>query len=190
MILCVDPLIGIASSNLSEEILESMIYADGFQKSKGWNFELDAPSDTEWRTSSTYFDFEKKFQHVVISLLGTIKEVFGHDYALEQTESIQIAKYEPGQFYKAHWDYFNLPNVKHIENDRIATVILYLNDDFEGGQTNFNALDISVEPKSGSILYFQYFPEQGAYDTEHEGVSVTSGVKYIATLWIRQTTYN
>ena len=187
MMLYNNPVIGVVQSKISDNAIERIIGVDAFEKSKGWDFSTNSSVDTGWRTSSTYFDFFESFRPEVMSILDSVRQEFGHHYSLEQTEQLQVAKYEPGQYYKPHRDYFNVPNVTPILVDRVATVILYLNDDFEGGHTNFTDLSISVKPKKGNLLYFQYLQDKGAINTLHEGAEVTSGVKYIATLWIRES---
>ncbi len=50
------------------------------------------------------------------------------------------------------------------------TMMVYLNDGFAGGETDFR--DFKVHPKKGSALFF-------VHDTWHEGAVVTKGVKYV-----------
>jgi len=52
----------------------------------------------------------------------------------------------------------------------IILTMIYLNEDYEGGQTRFS--NISIEPKTGTALIF-------LHSLEHEGSAVTSGVKYV-----------
>jgi len=58
----------------------------------------------------------------------------------ENGEDIQVLRYENGQEYGAHWDWFDDP-VKHADQmtagNRIATVLMYLSDVEEGGETAF-----------------------------------------------------
>ncbi|MBA0765451.1 hypothetical protein Gotri_014647, partial [Gossypium trilobum] len=54
----------------------------------------------------------------------------------EHGEQIQVLRYEKDQFYKPHHDYFSDPfNIKRSQ--RIATMLMYLSDDVEGGETYF-----------------------------------------------------
>ena len=48
--------------------------------------------------------------------------------------------------------------------------MIYLNDNYVGGETTFN--EISILPKQGKALIFQH-------DLEHEGSSVIQGIKYV-----------
>ncbi|ETO27919.1 P4Hc domain-containing protein, partial [Reticulomyxa filosa] len=97
-------------------------------------------------------------------------------------ECIRFTKYEPGQHFKAHRD------GKYQHNDEVAsvyTLMIFLNQDFEGGQTKFfankqnqpylnlkHAKAETVLPQSGMALLFNH-------DVWHEGAKVAKGVKYI-----------
>lgn len=154
---------------------------DEFEKSMGFDLESKAPKPTNWRTSSQYHDFTNKF-HYINDHVAKLT-----NYPLLNIEQIQILRYEPGEYYKPHCDFFNFPPTWHTtDNDRVATAITYLNDDFEGGQTNFPNLNIEVKPEKGSMLFFEYkYDIEMNRQTVHGGMSVVSGAKYIATSWIR-----
>lgn len=102
-------------------------------------------------------------------------------------EGLHILNYKPGQEYKEHFDYF-AETSKSAANNRICTVILYLNDVEEGGETYFPKLNLSVLPKKGSAVYFEYFYTNQELNelTLHGGAPVTKGEKWIATQWIRK----
>ena len=101
----------------------------------------------------------------------------------EQGEALQILRYRPGGEYRAHMD-----AVPGTDNQRIATVIMYLNEDYEGGETRFLASGLSIRAKKGDALLFRNVTASGAPDsrTQHAGMPVTKGTKLIATRWIRQ----
>lgn len=102
-------------------------------------------------------------------------------------EGLHILNYKPGQEYKEHFDYFAATS-KSAANNRICTVILYLNDVEEGGETYFPKLNLSVLPKKGSAVYFEYFYTNQELNelTLHGGAPVVQGEKWIATQWIRK----
>lgn len=83
-------------------------------------------------------------------------------------------KYSPGQEFKMHHDSFE-------GDERKNTIILYLNDDFSGGETYFPELDHKVNPKKGSCLVFNDIDENCAIIPEslHSGLPVSEGTKYI-----------
>ena len=113
------------------------------------------------------------------------------DIPVEHGEGLHILNYLPGQEYKEHFDYFASTS-KSANNNRIATFVLYLNDVEEGGQTYFPKLNLSVFPKKGMAVYFEYFYNDVQLNelTLHGGAPVTKGEKWIATQWIRRQKIN
>jgi prolyl 4-hydroxylase len=111
-------------------------------------------------------------------------------------EGLQILNYQIGGEYKPHYDYFppDQPgSATHIATggQRVATLIIYLNDVGEGGATIFPELGLAVTPVQGSAVYFSYCNSRNQLDplTYHGGNSVTRGEKWIATKWMRQREY-
>jgi hypothetical protein len=188
-ILSLYPYITIMDSDLPEDLIQSMLQVENFQHSEGYDSLSQTSSRVMERTSLTFFDNRSKFDHIVDYCLHTVHRNTGDNFKLEQTEILQITRYSSGQFYTAHYDHFNLPDVPHIENDRIATIILYLNDDYQGGGTWFTDIPLMITPHKGRICYFKYPPEYDLTFYRHEGCEVISGQKTIAQIWIRQRPY-
>lgn len=105
------------------------------------------------------------------------------DTEVGQGEPLQILSYAPGQEYKLHVD--ALP--PSIDNQRVLTALVYLNEDFDGGETDFPALGLSVRGKTGDALIFGNVTADGRVDqrTRHAGKPVQVGTKMIASRWIR-----
>jgi len=89
-------------------------------------------------------------------------------------EGIQILEYQPGQKYRFHADAATDKNL--AEYERKISVILYLNEGFEGGGTEF--IHTALKPKPG---YAIMFPSNWCYP--HAGQKVISGKKRIAVTW-------
>lgn len=102
-------------------------------------------------------------------------------------EGLQILHYKPGQKFSDHYDYFG-PTHPSSDNNRICTLIMYLNDVGEGGETSFPRLNLSISPKKGNAVYFEYFYQNEKYNelTLHSGDPVIKGEKWIATQWVRR----
>ena len=81
-------------------------------------------------------------------------------------EQVKIYKYTEGQQFKMHRD---APYVRNENERSFFTMMVYLNEGFEGGDTFF--MDGSIIPKTGNCLIFWQ-------DQLHAGVEVTKGVKY------------
>ncbi len=147
----------------------------------------------EARTSrGTYF--ERGENELVRKIEARIAELTS--IPLENGEPIQILHYLPGAEYKPHFDYFDpkLPGndkVLQMGGQRIATVVMYLNDVESGGSTVFPEIGLDVLPHKGNACFFAYSSERGELDTRtlHGGSPVAAGEKWIATKWIRVGAY-
>jgi prolyl 4-hydroxylase len=106
---------------------------------------------------------------------------------VEQGEPLSVLRYTPGQEYRLHLD--ALPGAT---NQRIVTAIAYLNDGFEGGETWFATNKLTVRPRPGDVLVFRNVLSNGKADqaSQHAGLPVRRGTKWIATRWIRQNRYD
>lgn len=91
----------------------------------------------------------------------------GNSIAIGLNELFRFYKYEPGQQFRKHNDQSFIR--KDIEAS-YYTFLIYLNDDFEGGETTFN--HIHIKPKTGTALIF-------LHSLEHAGTEVTHGTKYV-----------
>tara|TARA_B110000858_G_scaffold191056_1_gene239827 strand:+ start:646 stop:1194 length:549 start_codon:yes stop_codon:yes gene_type:complete len=104
-------------------------------------------------------------------------------------ELVQVVRYDPGDYYKPHQDTccFETCRGKSDVDKRIKTVIVYLNDDFQGGETCFPNLDMCIEPKRGRALVFNTYDMLNRCTRKalHEGRPVRDGTKYICTFWFR-----
>jgi prolyl 4-hydroxylase len=112
---------------------------------------------------------------------------------VENGEDLHILRYGVGGEYRPHFDYFpeeQAGSKNHMQRDgqRIATLILYLNEVEQGGDTTFPAIGLTIHPRRGAALYFEYVNELGQTDprTLHAGTPVERGEKWIATKWIRR----
>jgi prolyl 4-hydroxylase len=98
-------------------------------------------------------------------------------------EPLQILRYRPGQQYRSHSD--ALPQGG---NQRVLTMLVYLNEDYGGGETHFFANGLSVSGKTGDGLLFRNVTADGRPDPKatHAGNPVIKGTKFIASRWIRE----
>jgi prolyl 4-hydroxylase len=115
---------------------------------------------------------------------------------VENGEGLQILHYKVGGEYKPHFDFFSpgdTGSAVHLARggQRVSTMVMYLNDVKGAGETIFPDLGLSVTPKKGSAVYFEYCNSQNQLDplTLHGGAPVADGEKWIATKWMRERRY-
>ena len=103
--------------------------------------------------------------------------------AFDQGEATLILRYKGAQEYKPHFDF-----VRSEVNQRFATVLVYLNHDYKGGETFFPEIDLKVAGRKGDALIFVSALPDRSVDplSKHAGMAVTQGVKYLCTKWIRE----
>jgi prolyl 4-hydroxylase len=116
---------------------------------------------------------------------------------IENMENLHIVKYQVGGEYKEHHDFF-FPNEDYYEREctnrggqRLKSALIYLNDDFEGGETHFPKLNKIIKPEINKMVIWDNINEDNSlnYDSLHAGLPVKSGVKYICIVWIRENKF-
>ena len=189
------PRIVLFGNLLSAEECEQMIEASRrrLQRSTVVNAETGAYDVHADRTSDGTH-FERGENPLVARIEARISELTG--CPVENGEPLQVLHYLPGAEYKPHHDYFDAAQpgndrVLALGGQRIATVVMYLNDVEAGGSTVFPALGLDVLPRRGSAVYFAYTGASGETDprTLHGGSPVVAGEKWVATKWLRQRRY-
>lgn len=125
----------------------------------------------------------------VAELLNVDEGVVSQDVARGgRAEAMQVVHYAPGQHYVAHHDF----GVHNSPNTRFATVLLYLNNVTEGGDTYFpkanHHLGLSVKPVKGkAVLFYSQFPDGNCDDSSlHQANAVVRGEKWLANVWLRE----
>jgi hypothetical protein len=105
-------------------------------------------------------------------------------------EMSQVLHYDVGQEFVLHCDFLD-PQAMREEiarnGQRVATVLIYLNDEFEGGETGFPVLGINHRGKTGDLLVFGSVDNAGRPDprSQHAGRPPTRGEKWVFSQWVR-----
>jgi len=146
----------------------------------------DREDVTDHRTSSTS---NLDPSNVIVNSIH--KRISQHlNLPFENGESLQGQLYEVGQYFKPHNDFFTGPAYNmhcKASGNRTHTLMIYLNDDYEGGETNFPTLNKKVKAVTGKALWWANMSDNKVLpETLHEGMPVTSGKKYIVTSWWRE----
>ncbi|MGD6776746.1 2OG-Fe(II) oxygenase [Sutcliffiella horikoshii] len=180
-----EPLVVVLANVLSDEECDALIRLskDKMKRSKVSNgLEVDAI-----RTSSSTF-FHEGENELVARIEKRVSQIM--NVPVEHGEGLQILNYQVGQEYKAHFDFFKSSS-KPVSNPRISTLVMYLNDVEEGGETYFPKVKFSVSPQKGMAVYFEYFYDDQELNelTLHGGSPVVVGDKWAATQWMRRKKY-
>lgn len=136
------------------------------------------------RTSQTHY--LKKSQDNIIKSIEkrvslTVKK------PIECIESLQVVKYEPGQEFKEHHDWFRDDYRKTIKNNqRQYTFFVYLNNISNGGITRFPKLNLSFKPQKGTALFWtNCIKHDLCYENNlHQGEPPQNEIKYGLNIWI------
>jgi prolyl 4-hydroxylase len=103
--------------------------------------------------------------------------------APEQGEPLQVLRYRPGGEYKPHFD-----AIPGFANQRAMTFLVWLNEDYDGGETYFPTPGLKLKGRPGDAILFRNTAPDGRRDPDagHAGLPVTRGEKMIASRWIRE----
>ena len=111
-------------------------------------------------------------------------------------ESAQGQRYQCGQYFREHCDWFDTDSrywrrERHCGGQRSWTAMVYLNAVDEGGLTDFPRMELSIPPRSGTLLLWNNAQPCGAPNpwTLHAARPVVRGVKYVVTKWFRARTW-
>jgi hypothetical protein len=115
--------------------------------------------------NNRYFD-------LIVSAMRSYQSTIAGDSPFYFGEGFNVLKYQTGQEYKAHYD-------GGTESRRAFSPILYLNDDYTGGEIEFVNFGITIKPEPGTLMLF---PSNYAYS--HIAHPVKTGTKYAIVTWL------
>ncbi len=164
-------LIALIESNRVPSGLLADQYIPGFRTSDSSNFDRDHP--------------------LVASVDAKINALVG--IQPEHGETSQGQRYDVGQEFKAHHDFFYTDQNYYREEttsggQRTWTAMAFLNEPEGGGQTFFPEVNVRITPRAGNLLIWNNMDQTGAPNryTLHQGCPVTAGLKYVITKWYRE----
>lgn len=107
-------------------------------------------------------------------------------------EMTKLLNYQPGQFFGLHADFQEpatpaLAREIELHGQRVMTFLAYLNDDYEGGETDFPRIAFRYKGRRGDALFFVNADAAGVPDhrTAHAGLPPATGVKWLLSQWVR-----
>eukprot|EP00533_Pseudo-nitzschia_delicatissima_P000785 CAMPEP_0116081312 /NCGR_PEP_ID=MMETSP0327-20121206/2131_1 /TAXON_ID=44447 /ORGANISM="Pseudo-nitzschia delicatissima, Strain B596" /LENGTH=531 /DNA_ID=CAMNT_0003572041 /DNA_START=69 /DNA_END=1664 /DNA_ORIENTATION=+ len=200
-----------------EEVQHVLELATGISLNKsrtGNTNDEDSSSDTRTRTSRNSW-IQREKSPIVDTIYRRAADLTRIDEALLRqrsdtelpslghrdslAETLQLVHYDVDQEYTSHHDF----GYSHIEETdqsaRFATILFYLNDDMEGGETAFprwinghSFRELRVKPELGkAILFYDQLPD-GNFDdfSQHAAKPIIEGEKWLINLWIWDPVYN
>ncbi len=178
------------------------IYAMGGFLSSGECFRLSAMIDAVAQPSTLFSDSKGKdyrtsfsgnlYAHdpIVMMIERRIDDLLG--MPSECGETIQGQRYEPGQQYREHCDYFFTKSAywkieRKRGGQRSWTAMAFLSDVEDGGKTEFPNVGLAVTPQKGALVMWNNATPEGIPNplTLHAGRPPLKGTKHIITKWYR-----
>jgi hypothetical protein len=185
------PRISVAEKFLSPELCDWLIARAKPKIARARTFNAaDGAIEESRNNSAAEFNFVEI--DIVLALIrARIAALTG--LAARGMENTQILHYAQGQRFAPHYDYLDISqpvSAKSVaeSGQRIATFLVYLNDDFDGAETSFLTLDWRYRGARGDAIVFWNVDGAGRPDeaTLHAGLAPTRGEKWLLSQWIRQ----
>lgn len=136
------------------------------------NYNLDLTGAAKVNNNRVAQDIHNQYYITLLSGCSTYVKQFGFEEPLFH-EPYGVLRYSGGQEYTAHYD-------GSTSIGRAISALVYLNDDYEGGELEFTNFKIKIKPEPGMLILF---PSNYAYT--HIAHPVTSGTKYAIVTWIK-----
>lgn len=167
----------------------------GLEESMVWDYgqkDGNTYDKSHRRSKQTWLPYDHPITHKLSKLSEMVTGL-----PAENQELLQVAMYEQGGRFNEHYDACDhedaeyCDKMNHSAGERRSTLLVYLNDGFEGGNTEFVNTGINIRPKKGHAILFWNTANDGDIisDSKHRGHPVTSGEKWIATVWTHQRAY-
>jgi predicted 2-oxoglutarate/Fe(II)-dependent dioxygenase YbiX len=175
-------LLCIKSDFIPDSIIQTLLNDKSSHSSPalvGWD---DNQSSTDYRKTKWLTLSPQIHSHLYQSIHQIHEEHLKPIYnsTLKTIEGPQFLRYDLDDHYDVHNDsesYINNKLTRVVERD--ISILLYLNDDYEGGQIEFTQLQLTLKPKAGMLLAFPSYSE-----FEHKVHPVTKGTRYSLVSWI------
>ena len=186
-----DPIVYVVEDFISDDECEAFINATKNQLQRATVIGLDKERHLQDRTNS--FAWLAHDADDLIHEASKRLSILTHT-PIRNAEMFQVVHYKGGEEYRPHFDSFDSATElgkKYWEpgGQRMITVLIYLNNVEDGGETYFPELNISIEPKKGNVLVFHNTITETTNihpKSLHAGMPVKSGEKWAANLWFRE----
>lgn len=190
--LSADPVMTVVDGLLSPLVCRWLILRSRDRLRPAQLFAVDTlqPVERSTRTNS-YAPFDL-IAGDLVSLAARERLGAAFGYEVPAMEGAQVFHYAVGQEFAPHFDFLEPDAPGQAQSiasrgQRIATILVYLNEDFEGGETNFPRLGVKFSGRPGDAFMFANVGADGEPDrrTLHAGLPPTSGEKWLLSQWVR-----
>lgn len=124
-------------------------------------------------------DTDAFIHHVFVNCLERYLSMLGHksaaDAGITEDEGYIALRYPTGGYYKEHIDYSSNSDPKL---QRVVSGLIYLNDDYIGGEIAFPLQGLSIKPKKGTVVLFP-----SIFTHPHKSKTIKAGTKYSIVTW-------
>jgi len=154
----------------------------------------DTKIDNTYRKSKQAW-LSDNYNPILMKLAKYSEKITG--ITMDNQEDTQVVVYQVGGQFKEHYDsclheadYCN--KINRNAGERRATLIVYLNDNFTGGETEFVELNLKIKPETGKGVLFWSTNEKEELlpKSKHKAHILQSGEKWIATKWTHSKKFN
>lgn len=168
----------------------------GLSTSNVWSYASESGTAVDDKHRSSKTTWLRDDQHAICMKLAKLSERLTGIPRSHQ-EMLQVAHYDEGGKFNEHYDACVFEDKKYCDKmnnyagERRATLLIYLNDDFVGGETEFVKLGIKIKPEIGKAILFwnTYEDESLIKQSIHKGCPVENGEKWICTKWSHALPY-
>lgn len=185
------PRVVVAEKFLSPEMCDWLIVRAKPKIGRAQVFDANAEAKVHRGRNNSATDFNIVETDLVLALIrARIASATG--LAAQGMEHPQVLHYAVDQQFAPHFDFLDPATPAYAQNiaaagQRVATFLIYLNDEFDAAETSFLALDWRYRGGKGDAILFWNVDEQGVPDrnTLHAGLAPTRGEKWLFSQWIR-----
>ena len=167
---------------IPSEIIQTLLISKSEDYSKALVGYNDSQSETDHRQTK-WLTLPRDIHTQLYQTIHQIHEQYlkpVYNSQLKFVEPPQFLRYDVHEHYDCHNDSESFVNGKLTRVvERDISVLLYLNDDYQGGEIEFTQLGITIKPTAGMMLAFPSYAE-----FEHKVNPVTQGVRYNIVSWI------
>lgn len=170
--------------------------SQGLTESQVWSFDQNSGNVTDKTHRKSKQVWIPPADNEVVKKASDISQ-FITGLPVSHQEMVQIAMYEKGGMFNAHFDACYgedkdyCEKMNHSSGERRSTLLIYLNDEFDGGETEFVNIGVKIKPETGKgILFWNTYTDDSVIEeSKHCGKPVLNGEKWICTVWSHSNEY-